>query len=175
LAAFGVDLAVASEQCSWCTSFNLEADEITMTALTTRPLSDGATQGRRRGSPDDPLLRFAMRADATLCAGTGLLIAMAADPLSRFSGLRRCRSGWRRGAGAYGTTLYALAAAPGIRRIGVGIVIANVVRHRCHGGPSRRRAAADGGGRRHDARAIAPRSASPTPSTSECAVWRDSL
>jgi hypothetical protein len=27
----------------------------------------------------------------------------------------------------YGTTLYALAAAPGIRRIGVGIVVANVV------------------------------------------------
>jgi hypothetical protein len=69
-----------------------------------------------------------MRADATLCAGIGLLIAMAADPLSRFSGLSAV-SEWVAGAALvlYGTTLYALAAAPGIRRIGVGIVVANVV------------------------------------------------
>jgi hypothetical protein len=99
-----------------------------MTALSTRPLSGSATQGRRRGSADDPLLRFAMRADATLCAGIGLLIAMAADPLSRFSGLSAA-SEWVAGAALvlYGTTLYALAAAPGIRRIGVGIVVAKVL------------------------------------------------
>jgi hypothetical protein len=97
-----------------------------MTALTTRPLS--SAQDRPRGCSDDPLLRFAMRADATLCAATGLLIAMAADPLSRFSGLSAV-SEWVGGAALvlYGTTLYALAAAPGIRRIGVGIVVANVV------------------------------------------------
>jgi hypothetical protein len=99
-----------------------------MTALSTRPLSGSATQGRRRGSSDDPLLRFAMRADATLCAGLGLLIAMAADPLSRLSGLSAV-SEWVAGAAlvVYGTTLYALAAAPGIRTIGVGIVVTNVV------------------------------------------------
>jgi hypothetical protein len=99
-----------------------------MTALSARPLSGSATQGRRRRSSDDPLLRFAMRADATLCAGLGLLIAMAADPLSRFSGLSAV-SEWVAGAAlvVYGTTLYALAAAPGIRTIGVGIVVANVV------------------------------------------------
>ena len=34
-----------------------------MTAITHRPLTDSA----------DSLLRFALRADATLCAGTGLL------------------------------------------------------------------------------------------------------
>jgi hypothetical protein len=126
LAAFGVDLAVPSEQCSWCTSENLDAEEITMTALTPRSLS--GTRGRRRGTSDGPLLRFAMRADATLCAGAGLLIAMTADPLSRFSGLSAV-SEWVAGAALvlYGTTLYALAAAPGIRKIGVGIVVANVV------------------------------------------------
>ena len=63
-----------------------------MTAtITTRPLSDSS----------DSLLRFAMRADATLCAGLGLLVALAADPLSRLSGLS-ATSEWvgRRGARA---------------------------------------------------------------------------
>jgi hypothetical protein len=90
-----------------------------MTAtLTTRPLSDSS----------DALLRFALRADATLCAGTGLLVAMAADALSRLSGLSSV-SEWIAGAALvfYGAALYVLAAAPGIRRIGVGAVVANVV------------------------------------------------
>lgn len=83
----------------------------------TRPLSDSS----------DSLLRFAMRADATLCAGTGLMIAFAADPLSRLSGLSAA-SEWIAGAAlvAYGVALYVLAAAPAIRRIGVGIVVANL-------------------------------------------------
>ena len=69
-----------------------------------------------------------MRADATLCAGTGLLVAMAADPLSRLSGLSAA-SEWVAGAALvlYGAALYALAAAPGIRKVGVGIIAANVV------------------------------------------------
>ena len=89
-----------------------------MTAIATRPLSDST----------DSLLRFAMRADATLCAGTGLLIAIAADPLSRLSGLSPAFE-WVAGAAlvVYGAVLYILAAAPAIRRIGVGIVAANVV------------------------------------------------
>jgi hypothetical protein len=97
---------------------NLNAEEPAMTAIATRPLSDST----------DSLLRFAMRADATLCAGTGLLIAIAADPLSRLSGLS-ATSEWVAGAAlvAYGVALYVLAAAPAIRRIGVGIVAANVV------------------------------------------------
>jgi hypothetical protein len=93
-------------------------EEPTMTAIVTRPLSDST----------DSLLRFAMRADATLCAGTGLLVAMVADPLSRLSGLSSA-SEWAAGAAlvGYGVALYVLAAAPAIRRIGVGIVAANVV------------------------------------------------
>jgi hypothetical protein len=90
-----------------------------MTAtITTRPLSDSS----------DSLLRFALRADATGCAGLGLLVAMAADPLSRLSGLS-ASSEWIAGAAlvAYGVALYVLAAAPFVRRVGVGVVVANVV------------------------------------------------
>jgi hypothetical protein len=76
----------------------------------------------------DSLLRFAMRADATLCAGLGLLVAMAADPLSRLSGLTAV-SEWIAGAVlvGYGVALYVMAAASFVRRIGIGIVVANVV------------------------------------------------
>lgn len=83
-----------------------------------RPLADSS----------DSLLRFAMRADATLCAGLGLLIAMAADPLSRVSGLSAA-SEWVAGAGlvGYGAALYVLAAVPSVRRVGVGVVAANVI------------------------------------------------
>jgi hypothetical protein len=97
----------------------LTAEEHDMTAtIPARPLADSS----------DSLLRFAMRVDATLCAGTGLLIAMLADPLSRLSGLSSV-SEWIAGAAlvAYGAGLYGLAAAPGIRTIGVGVVVANVV------------------------------------------------
>ena len=90
-----------------------------MTAtISHRPLSDSS----------DSLLRFAMRDDATLCAGLGLLLAMAADPLSRLSGLS-ATSEWLAGAAlvVYGVALYVMAAAPFVRRIGVGIVVANVV------------------------------------------------
>lgn len=89
-----------------------------MTAIATRPL---------RGSSDS-LLRFAMRADATLCAGVGLLTAFTADPLSRLSGLSPT-SEWLAGAAlvVYGAALYALAGVPGVRRIGIAVVLANVV------------------------------------------------
>lgn len=90
-----------------------------MTAtVNTRPLADSS----------DSLLRFAMRADATLCAGVGLLVAMAADPLSRLSGLSSV-SEWIAGAVlvAYGAALYVLAAVPAVRRVGVGVVVANLV------------------------------------------------
>jgi hypothetical protein len=83
-----------------------------------RPLSDSS----------DSLLRFAMRADATVCAGLGLLLAMAADPLSRLSGLSATAE-WLAGAAlvVYGVALYVMAAVPFVRRIGIGIVVANVV------------------------------------------------
>ncbi|MBO0679472.1 hypothetical protein JRC04_18575 [Mycolicibacterium sp. S2-37] len=87
-----------------------------MTAIITRPLSDST----------DSLLRFAMRADATVCAAAGLLVAMTADPLSRLTGLSATAE-WLSGAAlvAYGALLYVLAAVNGLRRIGIVLVIAN--------------------------------------------------
>ncbi len=87
------------------------------TTLTPRPLSDST----------DSLLRFVIRADATVCAGTGLLVAVAADPLSRLSGLSPV-SEWIAGAAlvVYGALLYVLAATPGLRRVGIGVLTANV-------------------------------------------------
>jgi hypothetical protein len=90
-----------------------------MTAtINTRPLADSS----------DSLLRFAMRADATGCAGIGLLVAMAADPLSRLSGLTAV-SEWIAGAVlvAYGAALFVLAAVPAVRRVGIAVVVANLV------------------------------------------------
>lgn len=88
-----------------------------MTAISARPV---------RGSTDS-LLRFALRADATLCGGLGLLIAMAADPLSRLSGLSST-SEWITGAAlvTYGVALYAAAGIPDVRRVGVGVLVGNV-------------------------------------------------
>ena len=61
-------------------------------------------------APSGSVLRFALRADATLCAGLGLLIAMAADPLSRLFGLSSTAE-WIGGAAlaAYGVVEYAAA------------------------------------------------------------------
>src|SRR4029077_20909710 len=88
-----------------------------MTAITTRPVREST----------DSLLRFALRADATLCAGLGLLIAMAADPLSRLSGLSPTSE---RIAGAalvgYGAALYGLAGLPDVRRVGAVVLAGNV-------------------------------------------------
>lgn len=87
-----------------------------MTAITTRQFSEA-----------DSLLRFTMRADATLCAGLGLFVAMAADQLSRLSGLSPTAE-WIAGAAlvAYGALMYVLAAVPDIRRVGIGVVGGNV-------------------------------------------------
>ena len=72
-------------------------------------------------------MRFALRADATLCAGLGLLVAMAADPLSKLSGLS-ATSEWIGGAAlvAYGALLYMLAGVAHVRRVGIGVLIGNV-------------------------------------------------
>jgi hypothetical protein len=108
-----------------------------MTAITTRPVretrSDGAA-GAAPGpyvaaaaAPGDSLLRFALRADATLCAALGLLVAMAADPLSRLSGLS-ATSEWIAGAAlvGYGAALYVAAGVPDVRRVGVGVLVGNI-------------------------------------------------
>jgi hypothetical protein len=119
-----------------------------MTAINARPVREtridvAAGAGPRRyvaaaaaprryvaaaAAPGDSLLRFALRADATLCAGVGLLVAMAADPLSRLSGLS-ATSEWIGGAALviYGVALFAVAGLPNIRRVGVGVLAGNVV------------------------------------------------
>ena len=88
-----------------------------MTAITTRPVSDARLR----------LLRFALRADATLCAALGLFIAMAADPLSRLSGLS-ATSEWIAGAAlvGYGVALYPGRRVPDVRRVGLGVLVGNV-------------------------------------------------
>jgi hypothetical protein len=88
-----------------------------MTAINTRPVREST----------DSLLRFALRADATLCAGLGLLVAMAADPLSRLSGLS-ATSEWIGGAALviYGAALFAAAGLPDVRRVGIGVLAGNV-------------------------------------------------
>lgn len=94
-----------------------------MTAILNRPPTDPTTDTATAAS----LLRFALRADSTLCAAVGLLIAMTADPLARITGLTATAE-WFVGAVlvAYGALLYALAAARDIRRVGIAIVAANV-------------------------------------------------
>lgn len=94
-----------------------------MTATLHRPLTEstaGAVQ-------DDSLLRFALRADATVCAAVGLLVAMAADQLARIAGLS-ATAGWVVGAGLVGcgALLYVLAAAPRVRRVGIAVLAGNV-------------------------------------------------
>ena len=88
-----------------------------MTALNTRPVREST----------DSLLRFALRADATLCAGIGLFVAMAADPLSRLSGLSST-SEWIAGAALviYGVALYMAAGLSDVRRVGMSVLAGNV-------------------------------------------------
>jgi hypothetical protein len=93
-----------------------------MTAITTRPVREHTT------TTGDSLLRFALRADATLCAGVGLLVAMTADPLSQLSGLS-ATSEWIGGAAlvSYGVGLFLAAGLSDVRRVGVGVLAGNVV------------------------------------------------
>ncbi|KMO67405.1 hypothetical protein MCHLDSM_06654 [Mycolicibacterium chlorophenolicum] len=90
-----------------------------MTAVTHRPA--GVTPSQ------DQLLRVALRADATMCAGLGLFVAMAADPLGRLIGLT-ATAAWLGGAAlvAYGAALYSAARLAGIRRVGVAVLAGNV-------------------------------------------------
>ena len=98
-----------------------------MTAITTRPVREPRSNVAVAAAPGDSLLRFALRADATLCAALGLLVAMAADPLSRLSGLS-ATSEWISGAAlvGYGVALYAAAGVPHVRRVGVGVLVGNI-------------------------------------------------
>jgi hypothetical protein len=88
-----------------------------MTAINTRPVREST----------DALLRFTLRADATLCGAVGLLVAMAADPLSRLSGLSST-SEWIGGAALaiYGVALYTAAGLGDVRRVGVVVLAGNI-------------------------------------------------
>jgi hypothetical protein len=98
-----------------------------MTAINARPVRETQTNVAADGAPGDSLLRFALRTDATLCAGVGLFVAMAADPLSRLSGLTSS-SEWIAGAALviYGVALYMAAGLSDVRRVGVGVLAGNV-------------------------------------------------
>ena len=98
-----------------------------MTAITTRPVRETRPNVAAGAASGDFLLRFALRADATLCAAIGLFVAMAADPLSRLSGLS-ATSEWISGAAlvGYGVALYAAAGLPDVRRVGVGVFVGNI-------------------------------------------------
>jgi hypothetical protein len=95
-----------------------------MTSITVRPSPDFLAET----APPDALLRFAMRGDATLCAGVGLLTAMTADPLSRLSGLSPTAE-WSIGAVlvGYGALLFATASLADIRLAGLAVLAVNVV------------------------------------------------
>jgi hypothetical protein len=89
-----------------------------VTPLPTRPFDDST----------DSLLRFAMRLDATLSGLIGLFIALMADALSALTGLSSIAE-FSGGALLVlgGLAVYGLAAAPDLRRVGVGLVVGNAV------------------------------------------------
>lgn len=76
----------------------------------------------------DSLLRFAMRADATLTGLCGLAVAFFADPLASLTGLG---SNLHLILGAvfvfYGLTVYGLTGLEDLRSVGVGVVVVNLV------------------------------------------------
>ncbi|HEY3996208.1 MAG TPA: hypothetical protein VGM40_09625 [Mycobacterium sp.] len=88
-----------------------------ITGLTTRPLYDST----------DSLLRFAMRADATLTGLCGLAVAFASDPLASLTGLTSFQE-YSLGALFVlgGLLVFSLAAMPNLRRAGIGVIAANV-------------------------------------------------
>ena len=89
-----------------------------MTALTARPLSSSA----------DALLRFALRADATVTGFAGLLAAAFADPLSTLTGLSPTTEYFIGAAFVvYGLAVFYLAALPSLGVVGVAMSSANVI------------------------------------------------
>jgi hypothetical protein len=94
--------------------------EYPMTAVTTTP--------RPLSSSTDALLRFALRADATLTGLAGVAVAALANPLSTLSGLSPTTE-YLIGAAfvLYGVAVYYLAALSSLRNVGIGVSIANVV------------------------------------------------
>ena len=89
-----------------------------VTPLATRPIYDST----------DSLLRFAMRLDATLSGAIGLFIALMADSLSSLTGLSSVAEFCGGALLVVGSlAVYGLAAAPDLRRVGIGLIVANLV------------------------------------------------
>jgi hypothetical protein len=76
----------------------------------------------------DALLRFALRADATVTGLAGLAAAAFANPLSTLSGLSP-NTEYLLGTAFvfYGLAVYYLAALPSLRGVGIGVSAANAV------------------------------------------------
>ncbi len=89
-----------------------------MTVIASRPLADST----------DSLLRFAIRADATLTGLAGLAIAGAADPLAQLTGLT-ATEGYALGVlcALFGLTVFTLAAIPDLHRSGHLVIAVNAV------------------------------------------------
>lgn len=89
-----------------------------VSGLSTPPLYDST----------DSLLRFAVRADATLTGLFGLVLAFLADPLSSLTGLTSFQN-YAMGAVFvfYGLVVFSLGAMPELRGVGMGVLVANVV------------------------------------------------
>ncbi|OMC22169.1 hypothetical protein [Mycobacterium colombiense] len=88
-----------------------------VSSIPTRPLYDST----------DSLLRFAVRADATLTGLCGLAIAFLADPISSLTGLTSFQE-YTVGVVFViaGLLVFSLGALPELRRVGISVVVVNV-------------------------------------------------
>jgi hypothetical protein len=88
-----------------------------VSSIQTRPLYDAT----------DSLLRFAVRADATLTGLFGLTIAFLADPISSLTGLTSFQE---YGVGVLfvlsGLLVFSLGALPDLRRLGNSVLVVNI-------------------------------------------------
>ncbi len=88
-----------------------------VSSIQTRPLYDAT----------DSLLRFAVRADATLTGLFGLTIAFLADPISSLTGLTSFQE---YGVGVLfvlaGLLVFSLGALPDLRRLGTSVLVVNI-------------------------------------------------
>lgn len=79
-------------------------------------------------APEDSLLRFAMRVDATLTGAIGFVIAAVANPLAAWTGTTPTQA-YLLGAAFVGCGLvvFVLAASSDLHRVGIGVAATNAV------------------------------------------------
>lgn len=89
-----------------------------VTPLAARPFDDST----------DSLLRFGMRLDATLSGAVGLFIALMADSMSSVTGLSSVAEFIGGALLVFcGLGVYGLAAVPDLRRVGIAVIVGNIV------------------------------------------------